>query len=236
MTGASIESSIMIVEDDPFAGPATRRLLLMSGFRVSEVVSHSDKVISAVQRHRPDAVVMDITLPGELDGIALAEEIQVREDVPVVLLSAMADARAVARAARSGAYGFFTKPASAITLATTIRLAITKHADVRACRVAKAKLAQTLDAIDAGIVVFGSTGEVAFMNRVASLLTGCTLSEATVHRPRWVSVLAKLGPSERADGLLAEQRDGYGLVCRAFEMDGGQKLCILRDARVDVSL
>ena len=83
---ASDEPSIVLVEDDVRLSELVRTYLQNNGFRVS-VEHRGDGVREAVERERPDLVILDIGLPGR-DGFAVCREIRAAHSVPILMLTA----------------------------------------------------------------------------------------------------------------------------------------------------
>lgn len=191
MAGAS-EPSILLVENEAVIAMALRAELEDHGYRVVASVSKAEEVIPAVQRHRPTIVLMDIRLKGDVDGIVLAEEIFVCEDIPVVFLSAYSDPALCLRAGQAGAYGYLTKPVREDALVATLDMAVQKHADLRARRDDAQWLGIALNALDHALVGLDAEGRVRFMNHAATELTGSVLGEVKGERPLWAEQLAGL--------------------------------------------
>ncbi|MHB8863292.1 MAG: PAS domain S-box protein, partial [Pirellulaceae bacterium] len=76
---------------------------------------------------RPDLVLMDIHLAGELDGINAAQTIRERLDIPVVFLTAFADDMTLERAKVTEPFGYIIKPFETRELHTVIEMALYKH-------------------------------------------------------------------------------------------------------------
>jgi len=76
---------------------------------------------------RPDLVLMDIRLKGDMDGIEAAEEIIARFDIPIVYLTALADENTLQRAELTKHYGYVGKPFDERELQTVIEKAIGRH-------------------------------------------------------------------------------------------------------------
>jgi CheY-like chemotaxis protein len=181
--------SLLIVEDEAIVAMDLREQLALRGFEVRAVVGESEHVIEAVRTQKPSVVLMDIKLEGEVDGVALAEEIFVCEDTPVVFLTAYSDHEILARAARTGAYGFLTKPVTTAALASTLQLAVEKHLALKARR----QEAQWLSsALEVAAVRIGPDGAVRFMNPAAVRLLRWSPFELEGEPPRWVPELAQL--------------------------------------------
>jgi DNA-binding LytR/AlgR family response regulator len=80
-----------------------------------------------VRLERPDIVLMDIMLKGEMNGIETAEIIRTELAIPVIFLTAYADESTLAKAKITEPYGYIIKPFKEIDLHTSIEMAIYKH-------------------------------------------------------------------------------------------------------------
>jgi PAS domain S-box-containing protein len=119
--------NILVVEDEIIVALDLKRCLQGLGYQVVQVVTTGEKAIAAAKNKRPDLVLMDIRLPGKMDGIEAAKAINSQYDVPVVYLTAYADDQTLQQATASGPYGYLVKPFEARELRTTIEVAIFKH-------------------------------------------------------------------------------------------------------------
>ena len=82
---------VLVVEDEAIVSMDLRYKLESLGYSVPAVVRTGEEAIDAASQLRPDVVLMDIGLSGEMDGIDAATQIRSRLDVPVVYLTAQAD-------------------------------------------------------------------------------------------------------------------------------------------------
>jgi DNA-binding response OmpR family regulator len=115
-SGGSRQRVVLVVDDDEAIRKVVRNVLEADGF---EVVEASDGpaallLLNAILGRGPDAVVLDIMMPG-IDGIEVCEKID-HSKVKVIMLSARDDGDTRARAAAAGADAYLTKPFSAIEL------------------------------------------------------------------------------------------------------------------------
>ena len=85
------KSRILVVEDDALIAASFVHALSSLGYTVLEPVATGEDAIRAVKTKKPDLVLMDIVLIGEMDGIVAAEKIQAIADIPVIYLTAYAD-------------------------------------------------------------------------------------------------------------------------------------------------
>jgi len=81
-------AKIMIVEDNTTVAEDCRDCLENLGYSVTSMVASGEESIEKAEAERPDAVLMDIRLRDEMDGIEAAEQIHARFEIPVVFLSA----------------------------------------------------------------------------------------------------------------------------------------------------
>src|SRR5580693_6352432 len=89
---------ILIVEDERITAEDLEEVLKDLGYQVSAVVSSGEEAIREAERNRPDLVLMDIRIKGEMDGTEAARLLRERFDVPVVYLTAHADRDTLDRA------------------------------------------------------------------------------------------------------------------------------------------
>ena len=66
---------ILVVEDDKPSGLILKKLLMKSGYNIMDVVETGEEAFRAIEIKKPDIILMDISLPGEIDGIETAEKI-----------------------------------------------------------------------------------------------------------------------------------------------------------------
>jgi CheY-like chemotaxis protein len=115
----------LIVEDEWIIAFALQDMLEALGATVVGTAATGTRAIHLVERHWPDIVLMDISIPGGMDGIETARAIIDRFGVPVVFISALGDEDMRARIAALNGPELVLKPASDSALEAAIR---------RACR------------------------------------------------------------------------------------------------------
>ena len=82
---------IMIVEDELIVAKNIEISLRKAGYEVPAIVSSGEEAIQQAGQLRPNLILMDIRLQGEMLGVEAAEQIHTRFDIPVVYLTAYAD-------------------------------------------------------------------------------------------------------------------------------------------------
>lgn len=112
----------MIVEDEMIIGANISLQLSKLGYDVTGLVSRGEEAIAHVKQNRPDIVLMDIQLKGELDGIDTVIKMQQEIDMPVIYLTANADDENFERAKSTNPYAFISKPFKKLDLEHAIEL------------------------------------------------------------------------------------------------------------------
>ena len=101
--------TVLIVDDHPAFRESASALLEAEGFAVVGEAAEGEEAIAAVERLRPQVVLLDIQLP-DLDGFAVAERLAAGQDPPRVVLISSREASAYGpRLEAAAAQGFIPK-------------------------------------------------------------------------------------------------------------------------------
>ncbi|HTY21696.1 MAG TPA: response regulator [Desulfomonilaceae bacterium] len=101
---------ILVVEDDRIIASSLRMILEKLGYEVTALASTGQAAIREAEETKPDLVLMDIVLDGEMDGIEAARVIRSHLDIPIIYLTAHADHAMRERAAVTQPFGYLLKP------------------------------------------------------------------------------------------------------------------------------
>lgn len=172
------EARLLIVEDENIVARDLRATLQQLGYDVLDAVATGREAVVRVVADRPDLVLMDIALRGDMDGIQAAADIRERFDIPVVYLTAHADEATLQRAKITGPFGYVLKPFDERELHTAILMALHKHKLERELRDSRQWLATTIRSIGDAVIATDGEGRVLLMNPVAELLTGWPEADA----------------------------------------------------------
>ncbi|MBI5576979.1 MAG: response regulator [Deltaproteobacteria bacterium] len=102
--------SILIVEDEIINAMALSETLPRWGFRVTDMVTSGEDAIRAAEAHRPDVILMDISIHGSIDGLGAAKEIIGRLGIPVIFMTGYNDEETVNAAKELKPLAFLVKP------------------------------------------------------------------------------------------------------------------------------
>lgn len=79
---------ILIVEDEIIIACDLENSLKLMGHQVCGIAGSGEQAVSCVKKQRPDLILMDINLQGEISGIEAAEVIRRESDVPIIFVTA----------------------------------------------------------------------------------------------------------------------------------------------------
>ena len=119
--------NILIVEDELLIAKNTARKLQKFGYTVAKIVSTGRSAIDFVTQSKPDLILMDIAIKGEIDGIETASKIKNIADIPIIFVTAYANDETLDRAAETGCYGYLIKPYKEKELQATVKMTLSKH-------------------------------------------------------------------------------------------------------------
>ena len=105
-------SSVLIVDDEPNIRRMVGALLVSEGYEVRDAAEGAVG-LQRIAESCPDVVLLDLMIPGELDGLAtLARLRETVPDVPVIMMSGKAGLSDAVKATKLGAFNFLEKPLS----------------------------------------------------------------------------------------------------------------------------
>jgi signal transduction histidine kinase/DNA-binding NarL/FixJ family response regulator len=169
---------ILVVEDERIVALDIAATLNQLGYAVAASVGSGPAAVKEAVRLRPNLVLMDIRLAGDMDGVQAAEAIQAEIDVPIIYLTAHSDDPTLARAKKTCPAGYVVKPFRAADLHCAIELALHKQEIEASLRERERWLANTLQAIRDGVVGTVAAKRLESPNPVAHALTGWHSEEA----------------------------------------------------------
>jgi FOG: CheY-like receiver len=115
---------ILIVEDESILALGLKKKLENLGYSVTDIAASGNETLNKVNANKPDLILMDIVIKGDIDGIETAAELNKTESIPVIYLTAYADDEILKRAATTEPYGYILKPYKEKELKANIEMAI----------------------------------------------------------------------------------------------------------------
>lgn len=120
---------LVVADDHALLYPVFRRTLESDGFEIAAFARRGSELLPLVQRHAPDAVLLELDLP-ELDGISAIRRLATRfPEIPAIVLAASASPDDVTAAFEAGARAYILKTVELDHLGETVRQAIDHGCD-----------------------------------------------------------------------------------------------------------
>ncbi|MDO5835558.1 MAG: response regulator [Methanobacterium sp.] len=121
------DTSIMLVEDEIIVAADVKNRLENMGYEVLGIFDTGEEAIEKAGELKPNLVLMDIVLKGEMDGIDAAQKIRELFDIPIIYLTAYSDEKTLQRAKVTEPFGYVLKPFEDREIQSAIEMAIYKH-------------------------------------------------------------------------------------------------------------
>lgn len=116
---------ILVVEDEMIIGANISLQLTSLGYEVTGIVPRGEDALLHMTENKPDIVLMDINLKGNINGVETALLMQEQFDIPIIYLTANADQANFERAKATHPYAFISKPFKKLDLQRAIELTVT---------------------------------------------------------------------------------------------------------------
>lgn len=143
-----MKAKVLIVEDEAFIALEIKNRLQRMGYEVCGVVSSGEDAIQQAEAMRPDLVLMDIRLKGDMSGIKAAVVIREKSRIPIVYLTSHADEETLEQAKWTSPSGYLLKPFQEKDLRIGIEIALHKHAMERQLLESEEKFRLVAESID----------------------------------------------------------------------------------------
>ncbi|MDG5767934.1 response regulator [Balneolales bacterium ANBcel1] len=119
---------ILSVEDDYIASFMLNEQIERMGYFMVDTVETGEDAVELCQWMKPDLILMDITLNGDMDGIEASEKItEEAGSVPIIFITGITDPEIHKKARVLNPHGFFTKPVNVKALQQSIEEVFKKH-------------------------------------------------------------------------------------------------------------
>lgn len=120
-------TKVLIIEDEQMIAEDIKHTLIQFNFEVAGIFNRGEDAIINVPALKPDIILMDIMLEGDMNGIETGKLLLKDNDIPIIFLTAYADTATVDSTKSIAPYGYILKPFDAKELYATIEIALIKH-------------------------------------------------------------------------------------------------------------
>jgi two-component system cell cycle sensor histidine kinase/response regulator CckA len=166
---------ILICENETLLAKDLERSLKSLGYEIIGRVSSGEEAVRLVEESKPALILMDIELPGSVDGIEAANSIRSRFDIPLLYLTAYAETDDLARAKKTEPYGYLTKQAGHHELRSTIETALYKHEADKKVREREKRYHTLIDSMAEGAILQDCQYIIYSYNSAAERILGVSL-------------------------------------------------------------
>ncbi len=101
---------ILIVEDEVIIAMRFEIFFLRRGYEVFKTVASGEEAVQIAEQEKPDVILMDINLRGQMNGIEAAEKIVEQFHIPIIFMTGYSDQNLRDEAAKVKPLGYFLKP------------------------------------------------------------------------------------------------------------------------------
>lgn len=207
-------TQILVVEDETIVAKDIQNMLKSLGYEVPVVVFNGEEAVKKAAENRPDLVLMDIRLKGNIDGVEAAKKIYGRFNIPVIYLTAYGDEKTLERAKTTKPYGYILKPFEERDLHTNIEIGLYRHKMEGDLWIKNSAIAPSINAI----AITDINGDFTYVNNSFlkmwgyekdKEILGKNMAKLWRKRNKNVNVLDKVVENGRWMGeRIAERKDG----------------------------
>lgn len=170
---------VLIVDDEVVVTMQLEERLTSMGYEVVGRASSGKASINMAKRFKPDIILMDIVMPGKLDGIDAAEIIKTELDIPAIFLTAYTDDEFVERAREVEPFGYIVKPYQEREIMAAIEIALHKKDIEQRLRESEERYRSVIDTAREAIITVDSRGNIVSWNHAAYTMFGYLANEST---------------------------------------------------------
>ncbi len=164
--------SILIVEDNQEVSVNLRKILEKRGYRIASSLVTGEEAIEYLKKNDSDLVLMDINLPGKLDGIDTAVLINRDFGVPVICITGESTEAFHERIKEAAPYGYLSKPFKMEDLIISIETAITRYSFEKRLRESENRYRNIFELSGDAIMILENGEKIISANRMAEELFG----------------------------------------------------------------
>lgn len=122
---------ILIAEDEVIIRMDLAEMLVAEGYEVIEQVGRGDLAVERARELRPDLCILDVKMPGKMDGLAAARIVAEEDLAAVVILTSFSQRELIGEAVDVGVGAYVVKPFQASDLVPAIEVALASRAQLQ---------------------------------------------------------------------------------------------------------
>ena len=119
--------NIHIIEDEPLIAETIKTILENENHNITGISLRGKDAIFDIENLKPDLVLVDIMIKGDMDGIEIVTYLKKNLEIPFIFLTSLSDEKTLERVKATNPSGFIVKPFNENTLMANIELAYHKY-------------------------------------------------------------------------------------------------------------
>ena len=171
-------SKIIVVDDEVAITTHLEVSLTLMGCEVVGRASSGEEAVDMARRLGPDLILMDIVMPGKIDGIKASEKIKAELDIPVIFMTAHGDDKFIKRAKKVEPFGYIIKPFQEKELKAAIEVALYRKDMERKLRESEKRYRAVIDNAIEAIISVDGRGNIVAWNPAAETIFGYSADES----------------------------------------------------------
>jgi PAS domain S-box-containing protein len=176
------QTKILVVDDDIIVAMDIKIRLEKFKYNVVGTAASGTEAIACVKELKPNLIIMDIVLKGDMDGIAAAQTISEYYGIPIIFLTGYReDEDKFNRAKLTIPYGYITKPFETRDLDIAIQLAIVRKEMEQKLALKEIQYQLLMDNATCGLFIYDNHGVILDINKQGATILGASKS-AIIHR------------------------------------------------------
>jgi YesN/AraC family two-component response regulator len=117
-------AKVLVVDDEAIITMQLEERLSRIGYKVVGMAASGEDAITKARALKPEIVLMDIVMPGTINGIAAAKVVHEELDIPVIFITSYADDKIIEAAKQVNPYGYIVKPFNELELKAAMEVAL----------------------------------------------------------------------------------------------------------------
>lgn len=120
------DTGVMVVEDEAVVRLDIRKTLQNLHYQILCEAGNGDEAVEKAREFRPDVILMDIKIPGTMDGVGAARVIREELGIPVIFVTAWTDDATLSQVKETNPYGYIAKPFRDQDIRIAVELAVSR--------------------------------------------------------------------------------------------------------------
>jgi len=207
---------ILIVDDEVLIATQLKERLIFMGYTVVGIASSGEAAIDMARSLAPDLVLMDIVMPGNMDGIEAAKKIRGELNIPVTFLSAHIDNKLIKKAKLAEPFGYLLKPFNESEIKAAIEVALYKKDMEKRLQESEARYRSVFENTGAATIIVEEDGTLSMVNKETEKLSGYSKEELE-GKMCWTNFIPQEDP-ERLKGCHVKRREDEGAAPTECEL------------------